>query len=590
MKKITADAQKFFDLRDYIQNVKSYEEAYKNFKWPRITKFNWATDYFDVIAEGNEKPALIYADNEGNEIVVSYDKMMKRSNQVANLLSDIGLQKGDRVLIMMETSVELFELFLGIMKLGASIIPASTLLSSADISDRIERGDVKIVIAHNKFRERVDQAGDVLKNLKGLVCVRQIAQHCNCEEKENIPCWTDFAESNSFEEEYEPGFITYTTDSLFLFFTSGTTSQPKLVMHNYQYPVGHLTTMYWLDLQKDDIHYNISSPGWAKFAWSSFIAPWNAGATAFVYNYNAFDPDKTLALIQKYKISSLCAPLSVWKLFLVRDLSKYNFQLKKIVSAGEPLNPEITKKVEAVTGLQLREGYGQTETTGLIFTPKGMTNVPEGSMGKASPGYEIKILDEKLDEVPRGQDGQIAVATYPVKPLGLLFGYDDPEKNKEIFKGGWYLTGDTAFMDENDFVHFIGRVDDVFKSLDYRISPFEVESEIMEHHAVMEVGVVPTIDNRDRIVPKAFIVLKPDFIPNKQMALELFRFIRDNMAPYKRPRSIEFMDEFPKTISAKVMRKDLKAYDKELKAEGKRGTKEYFEKDFAKELNIRKRK
>lgn len=588
MEEITHDAQKFFKLRELSQNVSNYEEAHKKFYWPRITKFNWATDYFDIIAKDNEKAALIYADNDGNEIVVSYNKMRQRSNQAANLLSDMGLQKGDRVLIMMETSVELFELFLGIMKLGAAIIPASTLLSPGDIADRIRRGDVKFVVAHNKFRERVDQAGNELKQLKGLICVRQIAEQCDCEERESIPCWTDFQDSYSFEKEFEPTSITFTSDNLFLFFTSGTTSQPKLVIHNYQYPVGHLTTMYWLDLQKDDVHYNISSPGWAKFAWSSLFAPWNAGATSFVYNYSAFDALKTLEFIEKYKITSLCGPLSVWKLFLVQDLNKYDFNLKKIVSAGEPLNPEITKKVKEFTGLQLREGYGQTETTALIFTPKGMTDVPEGSMGKVSPGYEIKILDEKLDEVTRGKDGQIAVATYPVRPLGLLFGYDDTEKNREIFKGGWYLTGDTAFMDKEGFVHFIGRVDDVFKSLDYRISPFEVESEIMEHHSIMEVGIVPTIDQKERIVPKAFIVLKPDFFPNKQMALELFRFIRNNMAPYKRPRSIEFMEEFPKTISAKVMRKDLKKYDKNLMEQNKRGQYEFYEKDFAKELNIRK--
>ncbi len=588
MNGITHDAQKFFDLRDFVQNVKNYDEALKGFKWPRITKFNWASDYFDKIAEGNDKAALIYADDRGNEITVSYDEMRRRSNQVANFLSDLGMQKGDRVLIMMDTSVEIFELFLGIMKMGGAIIPASTLLSPADISDRIERGNVKFVIVHNKFREKVDEAGEALKSLKALVCVRQIAEKCDCLEKEHIPCWTDYQDSQEYPETYEPGFITYSTDTLFLFFTSGTTSKPKLVMHQYHYPVGHLTTMYWLDLQQDDVHYNISSPGWAKFAWSSFIAPWNAGATIFTYNYPAFDPDKTLDFIEKYKISSLCAPLSVWKLFVLRDFNKYNFNLKKIVSAGEPLNPEISNKVKELTGLQLREGYGQTETTGLIFTPKGMT-APDGSMGKASPGYEIKILDEKLDEVSPGEDGQIAVATYPVKPLGLLKGYDDEAKNNEIFKGGWYLTGDTAYMDEQGYVHFIGRVDDVFKSLDYRISPFEVESEIMEHHAVLEVGVIPTVDDKDRIVPKAFIVLKPDYFANKQMALELFRFIRDNMAPYKRPRSIEFMSEFPKTISAKVMRKDLRAYDEELRKNNQRGKYEFREKDFAKELNLRKR-
>ncbi len=588
METFNPDAKKFIELRDFIQNVKNYEEAKKGFKWPRLTKFNWATDYFDKIAYKNTKPALIYADNDGNELIKTFEQMRSRSNQVANFLSDLGLQKGDRVMIMMDTSVEIYELFLGIMKLGGVIIPASTLLSPTDISDRIKRGNISLFIAHHKYKDKVDKAGEVLHQLKAMVCVKHINQECNLQNDETDALWTIYDETNKYPDEYESNFITFTTDIMFMFFTSGTTSKPKLVIHPYHYPVGHLTTMYWLDLQKNDIHYNISSPGWAKFAWSSFITPWNAEATIFTYHYNAFDADKTLDLIEKYKISSLCGPLTVWKLFIIRDLKKYKFNLKKIVSAGEPLNPEVSNKVKELLGLDLREGYGQTETTAVIFTPKGM-KVPEGSMGKVSPGYEIAIMDDQLNPVPPGEDGQIAIATYPVKPLGLLKGYDDENRNNDIFKGSWYLTGDTAYVDKDSFVYFIGRADDVFKSLDYRISPFEVESEIMEHHAVLEVGVIPTIDHRDRIVPKAFIVLKPDYIPNKQMALEIFRFIRNNMSPYKRPRSIEFMEAFPKTISSKVMRKDLRAYDKELKQNNKRGKFEFLELDFIEELNIRKR-
>ncbi len=589
MKNLSIDAKKFVELRDFVQNVKNYDEAVKGFQWPRLSKFNWATDYFDKMANGNTKPALIYADTDGNEVITSFETMRKRSNQVANFLSDLGLQKGDRVMIMMDTSVEIYELFLGIMKLGGVIIPASTLLSPADISDRIKRGKISFFVAHHKYKERVDKADDILHQLKAMICVKHINQNCQLQNDEIDTLWTHYQDVDKYPVDYEPNFITFTTDIMFMFFTSGTTSKPKLVIHPYHYPLGHLTTMYWLDLQQDDVHYNISSPGWAKFAWSSFITPWNAGATIFTFNYTAFDPDKTLDFIEKYKITSLCGPLTVWKLFLIRDLKKYKFSLKKIVSAGEPLNPEVSNKVKELLGLDLREGYGQTETTALIFTPKGM-NVPAGSMGKVSPGYEIKIVDEKLDEVETGKDGQIAVATYPVKPLGLLKGYDDEERNNDIFKGSWYLTGDTAYMDKDGFIYFIGRADDVFKSLDYRISPFEVESEIMEHHAVMEVGVIPTVDDRDRIVPKAFIVLKPDYIANKQMALELFRFIRNNMSPFKRPRSLEFMDAFPKTISSKVMRKDLRAYDKELKQTKKRGKYEFLELDFKEELNIRKRK
>ncbi len=589
MKKISHDAQKFFDLRDFVLNVKSYEEAVKGFKWPRITKFNWALDYFDVMAEGNNKTALIFADTNGKEEKVSFDDMRKRSNRVANFLNDLGMQKGDRVMLMMDSSVEIFELFLGIMKAGGAIIPASTLLSPADVSDRIIRGDVKFVVAHQQYINRVDEAGEALFRLKGLICVKEPTDDCHCESKENIPCWVDYAENTQYDDSYESNFITFSSDILFLFFTSGTTSKPKLVMHPHHYPVGHLTTMYWLDLKPDDVHYNISSPGWAKFIWSSFLAPWNAGCTAFTLKYDQFDADKVLNAMEKYQITSLCAPLSVWKLFGNKDFSKYNFALKKMVSAGEPVNPEISKTAKALTGVELREGYGQTETTAMVGTFPGM-KAKAGSIGKVAPGYEVKILDAKLDEVAPNQDGQICSAIYPTKPLGLLTAYEDASRNKDIFKGGWYLTGDTAYQDEEGYIHFVGRVDDVFKSLDYRISPFEVESEIIENPAVLEVGVIPTVDDKGRIVPKAFIVLNDEYTANRKMALEIFRYIRDHIAPYKRPRSIEFMTEFPKTISAKVMRKDLRAYDEELKKEGKTGEFEFYEKEFAKELNLRKRK
>jgi acetyl-CoA synthetase len=589
MKKPSPDAQNFFDLRDFVLNVKTYEEAVAGFKWPRITKFNWAIDYFDIMAKGNNKTALIFADTNGKEEKVSFEEMRIRSNRVANLLNDLGLQKGDRVMLIMDSSVEIFELFLGIMKAGGAIIPASTLLSPADVSDRIIRGDVKFVVAHQQYIKRVDEAGEALYRLKGLICVKEPSVECHCESKENIPCWVDYADNKRYDESFESNFITFSTDILFLFFTSGTTSKPKLVMHPHHYPLGHLTTMYWLDLKPDDVHYNISSPGWAKFIWSSFLAPWNAGCTAFTLKYDQFDAVKVLEAMEKYQITSLCAPLSVWKLFGNQDFTKYKFALKKMVSAGEPVNPEISKMAKELTGIELREGYGQTETTAMVGTFPGMTAKP-GSIGKVAPGYEVNILDAKLDVVSPGQDGQICCAIYPTKPLGLLTAYEDASRNKDIFKGGWYLTGDTAFQDEEGYIHFVGRVDDVFKSLDYRISPFEVESEIIENPSVMEVGVIPTLDEKRRIVPKAFIVLNVEYTPNRKMALELFRYIRDHIAPYKRPRSLEFMTEFPKTISAKVMRKDLRAYDELLKKEGKKGDFEFFEKEFSKELNLRKRK
>jgi len=582
---MTKDAEQFIKTRDFLLNVESYEQAMQGFKWPHLTKFNWAVDYFDVMAKDNGNNALIYADTEGNERIATFDELYRRSNQVANFLTDAGMQKGDRVLIMMETSVELFEIILGIIKNGGVIIPAASLLK--DLSDRIDRGNIKIVIAHKPFVEKFNKAGVMIKDLTAMIAVDDIYI------KEDLSCrtydgWLDYNEVQNYPETYTPAFLSFTTDPMFMFYTSGTTAKPKLVIHNYHYPVGHLTTMYWVGMQPGDVHYNISSPGWAKYAWSSFFAPFNAGSAVLIFRYAQFEPKPVLEIINKYGVNTLCAPLSVWKLFVQEDLDAYDFKLREIVSAGEPLNPEIIHQVKEKTGITMREGYGQTESTLMIGYFKGM-EIKEGSLGKVAPGYRLSVLNDLLDTVEPETDGQISVDIYPVKPLGLLAGYDDNEKNLEIFKGGWYLTGDTAFMDAEGYFHFVGRNDDVFKSLDYRISPFEVESEMMVHPAIVEAAVIPTEDDRGRVVPKAFVVLKSDFQPTREMALQIFTFIRNQMAPYKRPRYIEFLEAFPKTISAKVMRKDLRAYNEELRKENKLGEYEFKESDFAKELNIRRR-
>ncbi len=579
------DVEQFFKARDFLLNVKSYNEAIKGFKWPTISKFNWAIDYFDKIAEDNDNLALIYANENGDERKITFNEMRERSNQVANFLRDLGLQKGDRVFMIMDASVEIYEIILGVMKAGGAIIPGAALLSPNDIADRIERGNVKFFIAHSKYAEKaLKNVGDELKHLKGLIYVGDEIK----EELLNDNVY-NYTEVDKYNKDYKAPFITFSNDELFLFFTSGTTSKPKLVMHNHIYPVGHLTTMYWIALQKGDVHLNISAPGWAKYAWSSFFAPWNAEATILCLYYSQFDAKFVLKMIEKYKVTTLCAPFSVLKLFTIENLNNYNFNLREIVSAGEPLAPAVVKKIEDAVNVTIREGYGQTETTLLIANFKGEKRVL-GSLGKPAPGYEVKLLDDTLEEVKQGEDGEICVKTYPYRPLGLLDKYDDEEKNKEMFRGCWYKTSDSAYQDKEGYFYFVGRTDDVFKSLDYRISPFEVESEIAVHPSVLEVAVTPTVDERDRIVPKAFIVLKPDYQPTKEMALDLFRFIRNNMAPYKRPRSIEFMEEFPKTVSAKVMRKDLRAYDRELKEKKERGKYEFFESDFKEELNLGVRK
>jgi len=577
----------FLKLRDFILSGPDYQTCRREFKWPHLTKFNWALDYFDYIAKDNHDIALICADENGFERKVTFDEMRKRSNQAANFFKDLGLQKGDRAMIMMENSVYLYEILLGLMKAGGVIIPAATMLPPEDIADRIKSANIKFLFVNSEYIDKVMKAKEALFDLTARINVGDELDTILGDESDKVPLWINYKEVSKYKEEYIATFVTYSTDEMYSFFTSGTTAKPKLVMHSHHYPVGHLTTTYWIGCKKGDIHYNISAPGWAKHAWSSFYAPWNAQSTIFTYRYKQFNAKKVLSAIEKYKVTTLCAPLSVWKLFLIEDLSQYKFSLRQLVSAGEPLNPEIIRKVKEKLNLDLREGYGQTESTAMVGNFIGEP-IKEGSMGKCAPGYDLIPVNELLDPVKPREDGQLAVKIYPVKPLGLLSALGDAKKNAEIFKGGYYLTGDVASVDEDGYFYFVGRADDVFKSLDYRISPFEVESEIMVHHAVLEVGVVPTVDEKDRIVPKAFIVLKPDYIPSREMALDIFRFIRDHMAPYKRPRVIEFMSAFPKTIRAKVMRKDLKAYDQELRKKGIKGEFEFRESEFAEELNLRR--
>jgi acetyl-CoA synthetase len=348
--------------------------------------------------------------------------------------------------------------------------------------------------------------------------------------------------------------------------------------------------MYWIGLKKGDRHYNVSAPGWAKHAWSTIFAVWNAEGTSFVYNYaGRFDPKKVLKLIEEHEINTLCAPPTVWRFLLLEDMRKYKFSLKQVVSAGEPLNPEIIQKVKSTTGLTIREGYGQTETTLQIGTFPGM-EVRPGSMGVEAPGFTIDVVDDSYSPAPPETEGAIAIRVKPKRPLGLMTGYIDmPQRNLEVFVGDWYLTGDVAYRDKDGCYWFIGRSDDVFKSSDYRISPFELESELMVHPAVTEVAVVRSPDQLRGFVPKAFLLLKPGSAPSQDLALSLFRFTREEIAPYRRPRIIQFMSELPKTISGKIKRAELREYESKLRESKARAENEYFESDFSSELGVRRK-
>lgn len=557
-----SDVQAFYQARELLlRKREDYDAAYAEFRWPQLERFNWALDYFNDLARDNRRPALRIVSSGGKEECLSFAELNERSNRVANFLRRLGVQRGDRLLLMLGNVVPLWEVTLAAMKLGAVVSPATTLLTRDDLADRIERGGLSYVVADAAVAERF--AG--IAGVKARLIVGGTAEG-----------WTPYTDAYGADAAFTPEGETKANDPFFLYFTSGTTAKPKMVLHTHQsYPVGHLTTMYWLGLREGDLHFNISSPGWAKHAWSSFFAPWNAGATIFVYDQPRFDARQVLDALVRYEVSTLCAPPTVWRMLILEDLKAYPIKLRELASAGEPLNPEVMERVQAAWGLTIRDGYGQTETTALIANPPGQ-RVKPGSMGRPLPGYRIALFD---GQGYGAEEGEICVAIHP-RPVGLMGGYfGSPEQTAAALGGEYYHTGDVARRDEDGYFWYVGRADDVFKSSDYRISPFELESALIEHEAVAEAAVVPSPDPIRLSVPKAYLVLKPGYAPTRETALSVFRFTRQRLAPYKRVRRIEFYD-LPKTISGKIRRVELRGLEVERRARDARGENEFWEEDF----------
>ena len=530
----------FIRARDYmLEHRLDYEEACRGFKVDPLDTFNWALDHFDAYAQGNARPALWIVEESGAETKVSFQEISQASNRVANSLRALGVKRGDGVLLMLDNVLPLWELMLACIKLGAVLVPSTLLLSQADLEDRITRGNIKHLVVDASQTGKFDSFDARLTR----ICVGGTAQG-----------WMPFDVLYEGSPDYTPDAPTKATDPMLLYFTSGTTAKPKLVLHSHQsYPVGHLTTMFWVGLREGDVHYNISSPGWAKHAWSSFFAPWNAGACIFVYRAPRFSASATLKVIVEKAVTTLCAPPTVWRLFIQEDLKAYPVKLRELVGAGEPLNPEVINQVESAWGLTIRDGYGQTETTALAGNSPGQ-KVKAGSMGRPLPSYQIVLLDVEGKEAT---EGEISIKLDP-RPIGLMDGYkDDPSKMEKALKEGYYRTGDVASRDEEGYLFFVGRADDVFKSSDYRISPFELESFLIEHEAVAEAAVVPMPDPVKLAVPKAYVVLAAGFPPDRATALSIFKFIRERLSPYKRIRVLEF-GELPKTISGKIRRVELR--------------------------------
>jgi acetyl-CoA synthetase len=539
----------FREARDQLLGWRgSHAEAVASFRFPDVgTRWNWAIDWFDAIARGNEHPALVLLEEDGSRSSTSFDAMARSSDQVAAYLRVLGVRRGDSVLVMLGNQVELWQVMLGVMKVGAVIMPTTTALGPSDLDERVARGSVRAVVCNESDVVKFEGiGGDYTRICTG-----------------DAPGWLSLR--SAFEREVPPSPHPETApdDRLLLYFTSGTTSRPKLVEHTQaSYPIGHLSTMYWLGIQPEDVHLNISSPGWAKHAWSCFFAPWNAEATIFLHNYTRFDPDALLDALRRERVTTFCAPPTVWRMLINADLGERPPSLRELIAAGEPLNPEVIAQVQSRWGLQIRDGFGQTETTAQIGNTPGSVVKP-GSMGRPLPGVPTVLVDPATDEIVEGPgEGEICL-DLSGRPVPLMTGYQgDPERNAEAMAGGVYHTGDIASRDEDGYLTYVGRSDDVFKASDYKISPFELESILIEHPAVAEAAVVPAPDPVRLAVPKAYVSLAPGYEADPEIAYDVLRYARTRLAPFQRVRRLEFF-ELPKTISGKIRRVELRAREVE---------------------------
>jgi acetyl-CoA synthetase len=547
--------------RDFLlANRTDYDAARAGFSWPRPERFNFALDWFDVIAAERDREALRIVGPKG-ALSRTYSQLSQASNRLANLLRGLGVRRGDTLLLMLGNVEPLWVSMLAAMKLGSVIIPTTTLLSKDDLADRLARGQVALVIAASEHAPLFAEAGYAGPAVSVGAPVEG---------------WTRLESYDGQPAVFAPDGETRSSDPLLLYFTSGTTAKPKLVLHSHlSYPVGHLSTLYWIGLQPGDVHLNISSPGWAKHAWSCVFTPWLAEACVLILDQPRFDVKTTLDALVREGVTTFCAPPTVWRMLIQEDLRAWETNLREVLGAGEPLNPEVIDQVRAAWGLTIRDGYGQTETTAQIGNPPGQPLVV-GAMGKALPGYEIVLLNADGDEAA---EGEISLKLGEDRPAALMIGYRTDDGIQSI-EGPVYRTGDVASRDEGGVFTYVGRADDVFKASDYRISPFELESVLIEHPAVAEAAVVPSPDPMRLAVPKAFVALAPGWPADAETARAILAHARAVLGPFKRVRRIEFHD-LPKTISGKIRRVQLRELEAGQRASGERGALEWLEEDFA---------
>lgn len=564
----------FQEARAFLLDHRTdYETAVKGFRWPDPVPFNWALDWFDAElaanADSRDRPALWIVDAaQDSQVKLSFAALSKRSNQVANFLRAQGLQRGDHLLLLLGNVVPLWETMLAAMKLGVVVIPATTLLTADELRDRLERGRARAVVA---AEDQLAKFASLEFTSLGAENIVRIAVGTASDG------WLSYDDAAKASESFSADGPTNADDPMLLYFTSGTTAKPKLVRHSQRsYPVGHLSTMYWIGLKPGDVHLNISSPGWAKHAWSCFFAPWNAGATVFVVNQPRFDAKGLLAIIGRCGVTTLCAPPTVWRLFIQENLASFKVALREVCGAGEPLNPEVIDQVQAAWGLTIRDGYGQTETTALAGNSPGQ-KIKVGSMGRPLPGYLVQVSD--ADGHP-AKEGEVSLLLGADRPAGLMQGYQGDDGKLSGAEGSLYRSGDVVFADDDGYLTFVGRSDDVFKSSDYRISPFELESVLLEHDLVAEAAVVPSPDPIRLAIPKAFALLRSGAERTPETALSIFKHLHTRLAPFKRIRRLEIVTELPKTISGKIRRVQLRRLERDGDRNDPLRGREFREEDF----------
>ncbi|MCX6688678.1 MAG: AMP-binding protein [Methanoregula sp.] len=543
-------------------NMPDYGTMYKNFRIEVPEYFNFGFDVIDAWAKKDRnKLAMIWVSQKCEEKKYSFFDLANLSNQAANVLLKYGINKGDRVLVMLPRVPEWWIFAIALIKLGAIFCPCPTMLTPRDIKYRVNKGKFRMIITDLENSRKVEE-----------ICNECPTLTCRFVVDAELDGWASWPyellypapvshHSVSIPDEHR----TKSTDPMLIYFTSGTAGEPKQVLHDNSYPLGHIVTArFWQDIRHNDLHFTVSDTGWAKCAWGKIFGQWIEGACIFVYNFNGkFKATEVLPLLEKYEVTTFCCPPTIYRMLILADLDRFDLSsLRHCTSVGEPLNPEVIRVWKEGTGLTICEGYGQTETACCVGAFPCLESRP-GSMGKPSPGWDVQIHDEGGKPVGVREEGRLAISCNP-RPPGLIIEYlDNPDENKKSFVNGWYYTGDKAYRDEDGFYWFIGRDDDVIKSSGYRIGPFEVESALIEHPAVQEAAVVGSPDRIRGLIVKAFVVLNTGYEPSEALVREIKKYVKHTTAPYKYPRAIEFMPELPKTLSGKIKRNELRLQEEQ---------------------------